>query len=41
MKSKLADVWKSAMGITIKELESGIYPFQFYHIKDLKWVMNR
>lgn len=41
MKRKLADVWKSAMGITIKELESGIYPFQFYHIEDLKWVMNR
>lgn len=40
MKSKLADVWKPAMGITIKELESGIYLFQFYHPEDLNWVMN-
>lgn len=40
MKSKLADVWKPVMGITIKELESGTYLFQFYHVEDLKWVMN-
>lgn len=40
MKCKLANVWKPAMGITIKELESGIYLFQFYHIQDLNWVLN-
>lgn len=40
MKSKLADIWKPAMGVTIKEIDPGIYLFQFYHIKDLKWVMN-
>lgn len=40
MKSKLADVWKPAMGITIKELESSTYLFQFYHVEDLQWVMN-
>ncbi|XP_074328037.1 uncharacterized protein LOC141665950 [Apium graveolens] len=40
MKSKLADVWKPAMGVTIKEIEPGIYLFQFYHIEDLNWVMN-
>lgn len=40
MKSKLADIWKPAMGITIKEIDPGIYLFQFYHIEDLKWVMN-
>lgn len=40
MKSKLADVWKPAMGITIKELEADIYLFQFYHSEDLNWVKN-
>lgn len=40
MKSKIADVWRPATGITIKELEAGLFLFQFYHKKDLKWVMN-
>ncbi|XP_074374343.1 uncharacterized protein LOC141714738 [Apium graveolens] len=40
MKSKLADVWKPAMGINIKELEPGIFLFQFYHKEDLGWVLK-
>lgn len=40
MKSKLADVWKPMMGINIKELEQGIYLFQFYHQDDMQWVSN-
>lgn len=40
MKSKLADVWKPTMGINIKELESGIFLFQFYHKEDLQLVFN-
>lgn len=40
MKSKLADIWKLTMGINIKELEPGIFLFQFYHIEDLPWVVN-
>lgn len=35
MKTKMADVWKSAMGINIKEIETCIYLFQFYHKKDM------
>lgn len=31
MKSKIADVWKPAMGINIKELDQGIFIFQFFH----------
>ena len=31
MKTKLADIWKPTMGINIKELETGIFLFQFYH----------
>lgn len=40
MKSKLADIWKRAMGINIEELETGIYLLQFYHKEDLQWVLN-
>lgn len=40
MMSKLADVWKPTMEINIKELEPGIFLFQFYHKEDLLWVIN-
>ncbi|XP_074327337.1 uncharacterized protein LOC141665256 [Apium graveolens] len=40
IKSKIADIWKPTMGVNIKELEVGIFLFQFYHRKDKMWVMN-
>lgn len=40
MKSKMADVWKPAMGVNIKELEQGIFLVQFYHKEDMQWVAN-
>lgn len=40
MKSKLADVWKPARGINIKDLKPGIFLFQFYHADDMAWVVN-
>lgn len=40
MKSKIVDIWKPAIGINIKELDSGIFLFQFYHREDLLWVMS-
>ncbi|KAL8107081.1 hypothetical protein AgCh_023757 [Apium graveolens] len=40
MTSKLADVWKPTMGINIKEIDPGIFLFQFYHREDLSWVFN-
>lgn len=40
MKTKMEDVWKPVMGINIKELESGVYLFQFYHKEDMQWVLN-
>lgn len=40
MKTKMADIWKPTMGINIKELEQGIYLFQFYHKEDMIWVQN-
>lgn len=40
MKSKLADIWKPARGISIKELKTGFFLFQFYHADDMKWVIN-
>lgn len=40
MKTKMADVWRSAMGINIKELEPGVFLFQFYHKEDMQWVLK-
>lgn len=40
MKSKLADLWRPAMGITIKVLKPGVFLFQFYHKDDLKWMLT-
>lgn len=40
MKSKMADIWKPTMGINIKEIDAGIFLFQFYHKEDLQWVLN-
>lgn len=40
MKTKMADIWRPAMGITIKDLKPGVFLFQFYHIDDLQWVVN-
>ncbi|KAL8156424.1 hypothetical protein AgCh_001495 [Apium graveolens] len=40
MKSKLADVWRPARGISIKDLKDGAFIFQFYHVDDMQWVVN-
>lgn len=40
MKSKLADVWKPTMGINIKEIEQGLFLFQFFRKEDMLWVMS-
>ncbi|XP_017256434.1 uncharacterized protein LOC108225991 [Daucus carota subsp. sativus] len=40
MKTKMADIWKPAMGMTIKEIDPGIFLLQFYHKEDMLWVLN-
>lgn len=40
MRSKMADIWKPTMGINIKELEQGVFLFQFYYKEDMDWVFN-
>lgn len=40
MKSKMADIWRPARGLNVKDLKPGIYLFQFYHIDDMEWVTN-
>nr|XP_017250903.1 PREDICTED: uncharacterized protein LOC108221543 [Daucus carota subsp. sativus] len=40
MKSKLADVWRPTMGINIKDLEQGLFLFQFYRKEDMQWVLK-
>lgn len=41
MKSKMADLWKPAMGISIKDLKPGIFLFQFYHKEDMNWALDK
>lgn len=40
MKTKLADLWKPALGINIKDLTPGLFLFQFYHKDDMNWVKS-
>lgn len=40
MKSKLADVWRPARGINIKDIKPDVFLFQFYHADDMAWVRN-
>lgn len=40
MKSKIADIWRPARGMTVKDLKPGLFLFQFYHIDDMEWVLN-
>lgn len=40
MKARLADIWKQKLGIIIKEIEDGVFLFQFYHVKDKQWVLD-
>ncbi|XP_074378502.1 uncharacterized protein LOC141720045 [Apium graveolens] len=40
MKTKLADLWKPAMGINIEDLKPGLFLFQFYHREDMNWVVS-
>lgn len=39
-RTKMDDVWKPTMGIIIKELETCIFLFQFYHKEDMLWMLN-
>lgn len=40
IKSKLADVWRPFMGISIKDNKSGLFLFQFNHREDMQWVVK-
>lgn len=40
MKSRLADVWRPTMGINIKDLDKGMFLFQFFRKEDMQWVTN-
>ncbi|XP_063942974.1 uncharacterized protein LOC135150542 [Daucus carota subsp. sativus] len=40
MKSKMADIWRPARGINIKEIKTGLFLFQFYHKDDMQWVVK-
>ncbi|KAL8511449.1 hypothetical protein ACS0TY_018016 [Phlomoides rotata] len=40
MKSRMASAWKPKKGVSIKEIGSGRYLFQFYHLLDVKRVID-
>lgn len=40
MKTKITDVWRPTMGLNVKELEYGLFIFQFYRKEDMQWVVK-
>lgn len=40
MKSRIADIWRPSMGLNIKDLEQGMFLFQFFRKEDMQWVTN-
>ncbi|CAN1152283.1 hypothetical protein LINPERHAP2_LOCUS18658 [Linum perenne] len=40
MKNQMAEMWRSCKGITIKDLGGKLIFFKFYHILDLRWVVD-
>lgn len=40
LRSKIADVWKPSRGISIKEMNQGMFLFQFYRMEDVQWVLR-
>ncbi|XP_074359603.1 uncharacterized protein LOC141699588 [Apium graveolens] len=38
MKSRITDVWRPTMGLNIKDLEQGMFLFQFFKKEDMQWV---
>lgn len=41
MNERLAEVWRSVRGVTIKEVSPGLFIFQFFHKLDLEKVLKR
>ncbi|KAL6520485.1 hypothetical protein OROHE_017073 [Orobanche hederae] len=39
-KHRMASLWRPGRGMKIIELEEGLILFRFYHINDLRWVMD-
>lgn len=40
MKERLAGIWRPGKGVTIREVEPGLFIFQFYHKVDLQRIFN-
>lgn len=40
MKERMATVWQPGRRVSIKEIEKGIFLFQFFHKLDVQRVMN-
>lgn len=40
MRERLAGIWRSGKGVSIKELDNGIFLFQLFHKLDLVRVFN-
>lgn len=40
MKERMATIWEPVRGVSIKEVEKGIFVFQFFHRMDMQKVLN-
>lgn len=40
MKDRMADIWRPGRGVTIREVEEGLFSFQFFHQLDIQKVLK-
>ncbi|CAN0847032.1 Uncharacterized protein At4g02000 [Linum grandiflorum] len=41
MKQRMADLWRPDQGMEVNDLGDKLYLFQFHHINDMRWVLDR
>lgn len=41
MKERMADVWRPGRGVSITEIEPGLFSFQFYHELDVQKILKQ
>ncbi|CAN0912354.1 hypothetical protein LINGRAPRIM_LOCUS717 [Linum grandiflorum] len=41
MQQRMADLWRPGQGMEVDDLGDKLYLFQFNHINDLRWVVDR
>ncbi|CAN1792324.1 hypothetical protein LINPERHAP1_LOCUS19633 [Linum perenne] len=40
MKHRLAEIWRPVKGMSVRDLGNKLILFWFYHVLDLRWVID-